>query len=270
MNMYKRLRLAAHILIKGEKINDSEFESLHSKYYHVPRYTPLHMEFRNFSIHASDAASVVWQIKDYFFDENYKFNSEKNSPLIYDCGANIGIACLYFKSLFPQASIKAFEADSKIAGYLHKNLQKNNASNSIEVINKAVWINDGGIEFGSEGADGGSIFNTENKSRVASVRLKELIEQEHSIDFLKMDIEGAETDVIIDCKNVLKKIEYLFIEHHSFSEDSRPIEIILNILSENKFKYHLRTVSETGSPFEKNGHLTPNKLVNIFAVNEHY
>ena len=34
-------------------------------------------------------------------EDIYSFNSEKDSPLIIDIGAHIGISVLYFKSIYP-------------------------------------------------------------------------------------------------------------------------------------------------------------------------
>ena len=46
---------------------------------------------------------------------------------------------------------------------------------------------------------------------VESLRLRDLLIEYEQIDFLKMDIEGAEVDVIEDCTNLLSKNDRLFI-----------------------------------------------------------
>jgi FkbM family methyltransferase len=135
--------------------------------------------------------SFIWQFKEIFVDEIYKFNSKNEEPIIYDCGANIGMSCLYFKILYPKARIKAFEADPIITDVLKLNLARNGI-NDVEIINKAVWIDYNGVEFGRDGADGGSIYLMSNKIKVDSIRLKDFLDDELEIDFLKIDIEGAE------------------------------------------------------------------------------
>src|SRR5688572_3562695 len=39
--------------------------------------------------------------KELFEDEIYRFTAAHSSPLIIDCGANIGLSILYFKQLYP-------------------------------------------------------------------------------------------------------------------------------------------------------------------------
>ena len=54
----------------------------------------------DFKIDVPDIASFLGQFRELFVDDNYKFTSGSNEPLIYDCGANIGLSCLYFKKLY--------------------------------------------------------------------------------------------------------------------------------------------------------------------------
>ena len=110
---------------------------------------------------------------------------------------------MYFSLIIRTATIKAFEADPDIARILKENLQKNNIKN-VEVLNQAVWINDDSIEMSFDGLDGASIINKNNLTKVPSIRLKDLIEKELKIDMLKIDIEGAEYEVLKDCAKFLK------------------------------------------------------------------
>ncbi|MCZ6702618.1 MAG: FkbM family methyltransferase, partial [Ignavibacteria bacterium] len=82
------------------------------------RYEEKKMNFLNYNIRVPDALSFIWQFKEIFVDEYYKFESELTEPVIYDCGSNIGMSCIYFKRIFPGAKVKAFEADPKISKYL--------------------------------------------------------------------------------------------------------------------------------------------------------
>ena len=167
-----------------------------------------------------------------FFDEIYKFKSSKKAPVIYDCGTNIGMSCLYFKKLYPEAIIRAFEPEPHIFKILVRNLEANGLKD-IEALNKAVWRETGKLEFGREGADGGSIYRRDNTVEVESVRLKDLIEKEAEIDILKLDVEGAETEVICDCSEILGKINNIFIEYHAWNDREQELDNILKILSCN-------------------------------------
>lgn len=207
------------------------------------------VKFLSYSFDVPDLPSFIWQFKEIFVDEIYRFETTSKEPIIYDCGANIGMSCLYFKKLYSNAKIKAFEADPKLIKVLKKNLEKNDVLNGIEIIDRAVWINDKGIKFSSEGADGGSIYGAKNKIIINSIRLKDYIEKEDKIDMLKIDIEGAEYDVLKDCKDCLSHVENLFVEYHSWNNAEQKLSEILEILEKNGFRYYIENLTKRNYPF---------------------
>lgn len=211
------------------------------------RFVARNFQFNGLKIFANDSLSFIWQYKDIFADESYKFITDSISPVIYDCGANIGVSCLYFSSNYPSSRIMAFEADSSIAKILKENLVRNGAAN-VELVEKAVWINNDGIEIGLDGADGASINSHKNKKRVPTVRLKDLIETEKMIDLLKIDIEGAEYEVILDCKDSLKQVKNIFIEYHSYADADQKLSKILKVLEDNNFRYFINLVNYREKP----------------------
>ena len=224
-----------------------EFVNLLFKYGNSPRNKPKTIKFLAYRIQVQDCLSFIFQFKEMFVKEYYMFETKNESPLIYDCGANIGISCISFKKYFPNSKIKAFEADPAIAKMLGNNLNENSITN-VEVYSKAVWINDNGIEFGAEGADSGSIYSSRNKMKVESIRLKDFIDGEETIEFLKIDIEGAEAEVIQDCGKNLKKVKNIFIEYHSYLNHEQHLDKILKILTENNFRYFIKSDEQRVSP----------------------
>ena len=77
-----------------------------------------------------------------------------------------------------------------------------------------------------------------NKKIVKCVRLKDLLNEE--IDFLKIDIEGAEFAVLKDCSDNLKNIKNLFVEYHGKYDEMFKLNEILEILLQNNFKYYIK------------------------------
>ena len=225
-----------------------EFLKLLFLYGDKPRYKKYNIRYLGFNMEVPDALSFIWQFKEIFADESYKFQSYSQNPVIYDCGANIGTSCLYFNKNYPSSVIKAFEADPNIAKILGENLANNHVKN-VEIIDKAVWINNEGVELSIEGADGASIYSKNNVIKVPSVRLNELIQNEKKIDLIKIDIEGAEYDVLLDCNDSLSKIENIFIEYHSFANSSQNLSEILSILEKNHFRYFIKPVNDRAVPF---------------------
>lgn len=223
------------------------------------------VRFLDYTFNIPDNASFIGQFKEIFVDEIYKFESKNTLPVIFDCGSNIGTSLLYFRKHHPSAKIIGFEADDRLANLSIENLKKNNITD-ITVISNAVWIDNKGIEFSTEGADGGSIKGKYNLVKVPSVRLRDFLLMETSIDFLKMDIEGAEYEVIQDCADALSHIENIFIEYHSWNHSSQKLGDILHILENNGFRYYIEDISKRKHPLINKNLLAPMDLqLNIFG-----
>lgn len=204
------------------------------------RFRNTNISFYNNNFFVTDCQSFLWQFKEIFVEEYYRFNSDTESPVIFDCGANIGTSCIYFKKIFPKAKVTAFEANPEIVKILENNL-KNNGFNDITIINKAVWINYDGLEIGLENADASSIYKDKNRRSVDSVRLKDYLEKEESVDMLKIDIEGAEAEVLSDCRYNLSIVKNLFIEFHSFIGREQKLSEIFSILEQSGFRYYINS-----------------------------
>ena len=59
-----------------------------------------------------------------FMQAPYFFKSSNDPPLIFDCGSNIGMSVLFFKKLYPNARIVAFETDPFTFEILRRNVIK--------------------------------------------------------------------------------------------------------------------------------------------------
>lgn len=238
---------------------------LHLRYGAVARRKEKSINPLGYKLRVADIPSFRAQFREIFVDEIYKFESSNQAPRIIDCGANIGTSCLYFKRLYPNSNLTAFEADPAICKILEKNVLANSFHN-VEIINKAVWVENGETSFVIDGADGGSMEGEGDKITVSTLRLKDLIEKEEYIDLLKLDIEGAETDVLKDCQDSLNNIGSLFIEYHSFARKQQDLDIILSLIKKAGFRFYLSIISKRRSPFVNTGPTSGMDLqANIFA-----
>jgi FkbM family methyltransferase len=263
-----RMARAVIKTVKGYGL--SEAEQLVNDASKFERYKPTEFSYRNFKFQVTDFLSVANQIKEYFEEERIKVNLPDN-PLIIDCGSNVGISVAYFKSKFPGAEIIAFEADPKVFSLLQLNIANNNLE-GVELHNKAVWINDAGVEFGSEGADGGSIYFAGKKTKVESIRLKDILIRNQRVDLLKIDIEGSEVDVINDCGDTLKSVNYLFVEYHSLLHTRQELGSLLNTLLNNGFRYYIHSIGhQSKQPFlQIDPYNGMDVQLDIYAINTRY
>jgi FkbM family methyltransferase len=162
--------------------------------------------------------SFLWAYYWTFVERTYAFRAERPDPLIIDCGANIGMSVLYFKSVYPDARVIAYEADPKIFDVLKRNIESNGIR-GVELVNKAVGAENGVARFWSQGGDSGRVAVEADGSKplieVPMIRLRdELVGRD--VDLIKMDIEGAEVDVFVDCAPAMGGVRAVCAEFHSF------------------------------------------------------
>lgn len=232
------------------------------------RYSHFNTNILGRLITGIDGPSFVFTYNEIFKNEIYRFLSKNKSPYIIDCGANIGLSVIYYKQLFPTAQIIAFEADKNIFRVLSNNIQSL-ALKDVTLYNFAVWNEETTLDFFSEGADGGRIIssdgNKKNRIKVPTIRLSNFL-KEKKVDFLKIDIEGAETTVLKDCEDVLHNVENLMVEYHSFIDKPQTLHEILTILSNSGFRIHAIPVGYSSQPFVKiESYLGIDMQFNIFA-----
>lgn len=236
----------------------------------APRYQRGASSLFGFSIEYSDACTFLDGGRKIFEREIYRFSSDSGRPRILDCGANIGLSTLYFKKLFPEAEIHAFEADPGIAEILRHNCA-NNGFADVTIVPAAVWIQEGEIPFAVEGGFSGKVvgdlLETGNTRLVRTVRLKPYLET--SIDMLKIDIEGSEWPVLMDCKNLLHNVRNLFVEYHSSPGQPQELGGLLELLKEGGFRYHIQGEFERRRPFVDTNLVAGfDMAVNVFAYRD--
>ena len=243
-----------------------------SPYYELintERYKPLNINLSGKEFKIADSLSFYYSYQEIFVGEIYKFNSTNHSPLIIDCGSNCGLSILYFRTLFPKSKIIGIEADPYIFEILKTNINNYELS-SVELYNCALWDKVTKLDFYSEKADAGRIaYQKEEKTdklvKIDTRLLSEFIKDKH-VDFLKLDIEGAETKVLIECKDYLKNVNNIFIEYHSFSDKEQDLDLILSILKDNHFRYQIQTQFGSRRPFiEKKLQEGTDLQLNIFG-----
>ena len=179
-----------------------------------------------------------------FVCEIYRFDTSNTNPVIIDCGANIGISSLYFKTVYPGSTLIAFEPDQSLADIFEKNMAQNSMSN-YTLHRAAVWTENGTISFDNKGSEASSIDITGNSSfKVPTVKLGAILAGQTHIDLLKIDIEGAEYPVVQDIENELHKVEHLFIEYHGLATETYKLETILRIVSNAGFKTYIKMAAD--------------------------
>jgi FkbM family methyltransferase len=199
--------------------------------------------------------TLVYLFRSIFLDNEYYFNSIKKNPYIIDCGSNIGMSILYFKLLYPESEIIGFEPDEKNLSTLELNVRENNLKN-VTIYKKGVSNSKGKLKFfyGSDEPD--SLVKSlvagddEKYLEIDTDLLSSYINKD--VDFLKLDIEGAELDVITDLiqNGKLGYVKEMIMEyHHHLKNQSDNLSAMLKYLEDSGFKYQLGT--NLNLPFTK-------------------
>lgn len=216
----------------------------------------------------SHAPSFLDMVDEIFCKDVYRFHSETKHPFIIDCGANIGLSVFYFYKNYPGAQIWAFEPDKEIFNLLQENVTTRMQEGNISIFEQAVWTTDTQIDFFSEGALAGSAVvdfaGTKKLSSVKAIDLKVLLARE--VDFLKIDIEGAENVLIFDIEPQLKFVRHLFLEFHGIKGQQQNLGDILNLLTRAGFSYYIKEAEVAAKPFLENHHPVFNQQLNIYCV----
>lgn len=171
---------------------------------------------RVFYFYATSSTDFT-SLKEIFIDDEYQFNLKEHPNIIFDLGSNIGLSVIYFKLKYPKAKIYAFEPDPDTYKKLKKNLKQ---FDNIFIFNLAISDKNEKEKFYSNpkrNASSSFFMRLPNQSYVeVDSKTLDTILQELSIafiDFLKFDIEGAESRVFKNFKN-LNRVRNIIGEIH--------------------------------------------------------
>jgi len=162
-------------------------------------------------------AHLVNLLEEIFVFQVYRFQTSRKAPHIVDCGSNIGLSVLYFKKIFPESHIIAFEPDTEAFSMLDFVVRRNHLTH-IQLYNSALGNVEGETKLFRESpaALTATVFPSNNTEFISvnTVKLSDILLQE--TDLVKIDIEGSEAYVIEDLvkSNAINRIETLIIEYH--------------------------------------------------------
>lgn len=151
---------------------------------------------------------------------------------IFDLGANVGFASLYFSTQFADAVIEAYEPHPDFAKQCAANLKLNNLQDRVALQIAAVG-NKVGEQYLTDAETHSSLVETEGPNRLR-VKVVDWLDTvgEMSIDLLKMDIEGGEYSILFDPRFAKANIKNLVVEWHATAGRPTGDEDIAHRLSE--------------------------------------
>jgi FkbM family methyltransferase len=194
-----------------------------------PRTDFVVEEFGRTLRHRGSSADVqvlqqVFLLREYGFErlkrlpEIQAFHDQCDSPLIVDCGANIGASAVWFGCNFPRARIVALEPEQDN----FRLLRGNTTGLRVDLVQGAIAPQPGELDLFDPG-DGEWAYRTvggEGKrlSTVRAYELRELVElAAGSTPFiLKIDVEGAEDGLFDRDPATFSRFPIVIVELHDW------------------------------------------------------
>jgi FkbM family methyltransferase len=181
-------------------------------------------EIRSFLDDPSNDHNLDYKVIDETWNENvyriheYQF---KDNAVFLDIGANIGSVSLYVDNFnkvrdeYNKIKVYSVEPEPNNLLLLKENI-KNNPTENITVINNAIWHEQKTVLITNKGGNSSIINETNDESvEVLAITIQDFIDLYgiDEIDVVKIDIEGAEFDLIINTPpETLAKIKYITLE----------------------------------------------------------
>ena len=171
-----------------------------------------------------------------FSDHEVKLFEKLCQPgdVIVDAGANIGTHTLAFSRLVgPKGKVYAYEPQKIVFQTLTANIALNSITN-VETKNLALGESEGyvyipEINYEQTSNFGGIEVNKFNQgAKIEKVTLDSLVDITR-LDFIKIDVEGMEHDVITGAKRLIEKFKpILYVENYRFDKSKQLIELIMS------------------------------------------
>ena len=143
-------------------------------------------------------------IREYRFDRSGVVIDAGDHDIIIDGGGCWGDTALYFADRAPKGKVFVFEFEAQNLEVLRRNLARNpRLAERIEIVEKALWSKSGEeLRF----SDAGPATKIGAGSITAeSISIDDFASQAGRIDFIKLDVEGAEIPVLHGARNTIRK-----------------------------------------------------------------
>jgi FkbM family methyltransferase len=210
------------------------------------RAGPGWADVAGFRMRYLEAEWMRYLYREVFAEREYWFTSDNPRPVILDCGSNIGMAILFFKALYPDADITAFEPAPWACSAIEETIRANDLRD-VTLHNAALAESEGELELFHDPSHPGSAVMSVYRERmpgetvrVPAVRLSRYVTK--PVDFLKLDVEGSELPVLRDlvASGTIGQIRQMVIEfHHHLSPTVDNLSECLSILERHGFGYQL-------------------------------
>jgi len=161
------------------------------------------------------SADIIYTLKNGFQQYKYCTDTVAIAPdkgdVVLDCGAGMGDNSLIFSSLVGETGkVFSFEPNPNWKDIIVENIENNeDDTERIEIVYDAVWNTDEDVlKFKAEEYASAKI-KEDGDCSVRTIRIDTFVKKQKldSVDFIKMDIEGAELNALKGAENTIVKYQ---------------------------------------------------------------
>ena len=156
----------------------------------------------------------VAAFEDVFLRGEYQQPLPGTPNVVVDAGANVGMSSVYFALKYPLARIIAVEPEPTNFEILAKNAAR---FPQITAVHAAIWCNDGTVQISDPGkGKWGMRVTTGSGASIRAITMPTLMKDYHlrRIDLLKMDVEGAECEILQNAEGWMSHVATICVELH--------------------------------------------------------
>jgi FkbM family methyltransferase len=164
----------------------------------------------------------------------------KGGETVFDIGTYCGTQTVFFSKLVgSKGRVFGFEPDPDSFKSLSINLNNHSLKNVIS-LNYGVYSTDGEVGFNGGGAMAASV-SLDSNSKISVRRLDSIANEFNlkQVDFIKMDIEGSEIDVLDSSREFIAKFKPRFIIEPHFIDGKINTSLVVQIFSELNYNVEL-------------------------------
>jgi FkbM family methyltransferase len=183
--------------------------------------------------------------------EYLDFARLEEGNIVLDIGAYSGVTSIIFaQRVGPRGHVYAFEPDKTNYDCAKINIEMAErvmGLGNITLLNKAIWSHSNGVMFSHEGSMGSSAVaitggGRGTESTIPSISLDDFLQENNlsRVDFVKLDIEGGEIEMLKHSKDTLRSVgARLIIEPH-LVDGTLSTRRCCDILASAGFAVHVR------------------------------
>jgi FkbM family methyltransferase len=138
----------------------------------------------------------------------------RDARVVWDLGANIGVTMAHLAVRLPRARVIGVELDAGNAALARRNVAA--FDGRCEVLHGGVWTRDGTIAYQREAGHEVAFHIGAGTATAPALPLNALLEHSGGgpVDYVKMDIEGAERSVLREATQWARHVRAIRVEVH--------------------------------------------------------